>query len=149
LRFSIADFQVQIDTTDTSISVILEFKGDIERSLGNRRNISRVVEAVLRAGKNFLLSNLDDLSEDDNTSQFNLKLEAANSDIILNGTASVNLIIFIGNGLVVQGDGGWLPWVVRTGAAGPVGSVVSVSQSKEEGNKDEGSHREGREGIIK
>jgi len=138
--------EVQSDTTDTSISVILEFKDDTERSLGNRRNISRVVEAVLRSGEDFLLSELHNLSKNDNSSQFNLELEASDGNIILNGTASVDLIVFIGDRLVVQSDGGWLPRIVRTRAVSPGGSVVSGSQSEDEGDKDDGFHERGKEG---
>jgi len=138
--------QVNGEATDTGTSVVLELEVKFESTSGNDGDIDVIVEAVLRSGEDFLLSELNGSGIDNNATSLNTKLEASDSDIILDVTASVHRVIFIELRFFGKSDGGWLPWVISTRAAGPLGSKVSDGQSEDEGDKDDGFHERGKEG---
>lgn len=132
--------QLDGEATDTGTSVVLEFKVKFESTSSNDGDIDVVVEAVLGAGEDFLLSELNGSGIDNNTTSLNTELEASDSDIILNVTASVHRVVFIELGFLGKSDGGWLPWVIRTRAGSPVGGVVSRDKGDAKSEDKEGFH---------
>ncbi len=132
--------QLDGETTDTGTSVVLELEVKFESTSGNDGDIDVVVEAVLGAGEDFLLSKLNGSGIDNNTSGLNTELEASDSDIVLDVTASVHRVVFVKLGFLGEGDGGWLPWVIRTRAGRPVGGIVSRDKGNAKSEDEEGFH---------
>ena len=125
----------------STVSVgILEFKSDSVSTLKKRRNVEVVIEAVLAAGSEGLLSNIDGSSVDNSERGPDGDLEAANSEGRRDLTARVSTILLVIGGFFSKSDGGWLPRIVGTTAGLPFGGVVSRDDGDKESKEEDGFH---------
>jgi len=120
----------------------LEFESDGVSTLEEGRNVEVVIEAVLSARSEVLLSNIDGSSVNNSERGPNCDLEAANSEGRSDITARVSTILLVIGGFFSKSDGGGLPRIVGTTAGLPFGGVVSSDDGNEESKEEDGFHCE-------
>jgi len=122
----------KVNTSEFAGISVSKFESDIEVTSSKAWDISSVVNAVCASREDFLLGNRDDIAEDGDAVELDIKFEVLDSNVILDFTAGMDSVIYASSRFLVKGNISWLPRISSVTAVLPSGGITG----RETGNTE-------------